>query len=286
MVSGDYSMSYKEPLSQHSVAISISDSPDMPVLGLSKEHLHDAMAEVARYMLAMGARLVYGGDLRSGGFTEVLFELVARHRRDADLGDERVGVTNYFPWPVHVSLHSEEVNQRVEELKGVAELVFLTADGRVMSPDERQQLTPRQADDEEWSSGLTAMRELTTTKSDVRIVLGGRVEGFKGKIPGVAEEVLTAFRAGQPLFILGGFGGCARDITENLGLASAPLMPHTPWPGRGYFPNFTAEDLNNGLNTEENAILATTVHVDQAVTLILRGLLRKQGGDVPIEVSN
>lgn len=283
MVSGDYFMSYKEPLSHHSIAISISDSPDMAVLGLSDEHLHDAMAEVARYMLAMGARLVYGGDLRSGGFTEVLFELVARHRRDADLGDERVGVTNYFPWPAHVSLHPEEVKQRVEELHGVAELVFLTADGKVMSLDERQQLTPRQAGDEEWAGSLTAMREVITTKSDVRIVLGGRVKAFKGKMPGVAEEALTALKAGQPLFLLGGFGGCARDIAEDLGLVPAWSVTRPPWPGRGDFANLTAEDLNNGLDTEENATLATSVHIDQAVTLILRGLLRKKGGDAPIE---
>jgi hypothetical protein len=32
-------------------------------------------------------------------------------------------------------------------------------------------------------------------------------------------------------------------------------------------------DLNNGLTPEENAILACTPHVDQAITLILRGLL-------------
>ncbi len=218
MVSGSYPMSYQEPLSKHAIAISISESPDMAVLGLSEEHLYDAMAEVARYMLAMGARLIYGGDLRPGGFTEVLFELVARHRRDADLGDERVGVTNYFPWPVHVSLPSEEMKQRAEDLRGVAELVFLTADGKVMSSGERQQLQPRQATEDEWAGGLTAMREVMTRMSDVRIVLGGKVEGFKGRMPGVAEEALAALQAGQPLFLLGGFGGCARDIAEELGL--------------------------------------------------------------------
>jgi hypothetical protein len=275
-------MSYQEPLSQHSIAISISESPDMAVLGLSQEHLHDAMAEVARYMLAMGARLIYGGDLRPGGFTEVLFELVARHRRDADLGDERVGVTNYFPWPVHASLPSEEMKQRAEDLSGVAELVFLTVDGKVMSSEERQQLPPRQATEDEWADGLTAMREVMTRMSDVRIVLGGKVVGFKGRMPGVAEEALAALQAGQPLFLLGGFGGCARDIAEELGLVPTWTATRPAWPDRSNFTNFTVRDLNNGLDAEENAILATTVHVDQAVTLILRGLLReKDAGGAP-----
>lgn len=283
MASGDYFMSYQEPLSKHAVAISISESPDMAVLGLAKEHLDDAMAEVARHLLAMGARLMYGGDLRPKGFTEVLFELVARHRRDADLGDERVGVSNFLAWPVHVSLPPEEVKHLSEALSGVAELICLTVDGKVIPPNNRQQLVSRPATADEWADGLTAMRDVMTRMSDARVVLGGRVDHFKGRMPGVAEEALAALRAGQPLFLLGGFGGCARDIAEDLGLVPAWSVTRPSWPGRGDFANFTAEDLNNGLDTEENATLAMTVHVDQAVMLILRGLLRKQGGDAPIE---
>jgi SLOG cluster2 len=273
-------MSYQEPLSKHAVAISISESSDMAVLGLAEEHLNDAMAEVARYLLVMGARLIYGGDLRPGGFTEVLFELVARHRRDADAGDERVGVSNYLPWPVHISLPPEEVRRLSESLSGVAELIYLTEDGRIIPPDERQLLEPRQPADDEWARGLTTMRNVVTGVSDARVVLGGRVEGFKGRMPGVAEEALAALSARQPLFLLGGFGGCARDIACDLGLAADTPRSRASWAGRSVFAGFNAGSLNNGLDAEENAILATTVHVDQAVTLILRGLLRIKGGTV------
>lgn len=96
-------MTYQEPLSQKAVVISISESDDMAILGLAEEHLRDAMGEVARHLLAMGARLIYGGDLRRDGFTELLVELVVRHRRDADVGDERTGVVSYLPWPIHMS---------------------------------------------------------------------------------------------------------------------------------------------------------------------------------------
>ena len=272
-------MTNKEPLSDHIVAISISESPDMASLGLSSEHLTDAMAEVARYLMSMGSRLVYGGDLRPDGFTLVLLELVERHRRDADAGDERVSFTNFFPWPVHISLSAEEVSQRVASASGVAELVFLTAGGEVISAEERGQVAARQPTDNEWSDGLTAMRALMTTKSNARVVLGGKVEGFKGKMPGVAEEALAALRAGQPLFLLGGFGGCAWDIAEDLGLTPARAPRRRDWPSRSAFANFTADSLNNGLNADENGTLATTVHVDQAVTLILRGLLRDSSGE-------
>jgi hypothetical protein len=272
-------MTQKEPLSDRVVAISISESPDMASLGLSSEHLTDAMAEVARYLMSMGARLMYGGDLRPDGFTLVLLELVERYRRDAEDGDERVSFTNFFPWPVHVTLSAEDVSQRVAAASGVAELVFLTAGGGVMSAEERGQMTARQPTDDEWSDGLTAMRAVVTTKSDARVVLGGKVEGYKGKMPGVAEEALDALRAGQPLFLLGGFGGCARDIAEDLGLVQARTQGRRDWPSRSAFSNFTTDSLNNGLDAEENRSLATTVHVDEAVTLILRGLLRDSSGE-------
>ena len=274
-------MSYQEPLSKQAIAISISDSPDMNVLGLSREHLDDAMAEVARYLLAMGARLMYGGDLRPRGFTKLLFELVARHRRDADLGDERVGVSNFLPWPVHVSWSREQVKELSDAVKGVAELIYLTLDGEVMPHDERQRLLHHPASEDEWAQGLTAMRDVVTKRSDARIVLGGKVEHYMGRMPGVAEEALASLGAGQSLFLLGGFGGCAGDIAAVLGLS--PSSPVRNWPGRDDFTGITVEELNNGLDAEENSILATTVHVDQAVTLILRGLLRKEIGGASVE---
>jgi hypothetical protein len=52
-----------------SVAVSISESPDLAQLGLSDRHLRDVWAEVARQLLTAGARLLYGGDLRAQGFT-------------------------------------------------------------------------------------------------------------------------------------------------------------------------------------------------------------------------
>ena len=57
------------------------------------------MAEISRYLMAAGAHLVYGGDLRAGGFTQVLFEVAARHAEVS--GDERCAFSNVLPWPVH-----------------------------------------------------------------------------------------------------------------------------------------------------------------------------------------
>jgi hypothetical protein len=265
-------MSYQEPLSQKSVAISISESADMAVLGLAEEHLRDAMAEVARYLLAMGARLIYGGDLRAYGFTELLFELVARHRRDADLGDERPAVISYLPWPVHSSKKAKDVQAFAKDLAGIAEVHCLDRQGQEIPLDQLAR-KPHNPTDEEWTDGLTAMRALVTETADAHIVLGGRVTGYRGRMPGIAEEALLALEASQPVFLLGGFGGCARDIAEKLQLL-APSASPVNWPGRDAFGQSGTTNLNNGLTGEENQTLARTAHVDEAVALILRGLLR------------
>jgi hypothetical protein len=266
-------MTYQEPLSQKVIAIAVSDSQDMAALGLAPEHLRDAMVEIARHLLAMGARLVYGGDLRANGFTELLFELVARYRRDADLGDARPAVANYLAWPIVVSHSGTELRQLAKELTGLAELHCLDRAGGELSIDGLDDAARPQVTDADWADALTAMRAVLTRVSDARVVLGGRVEGYKGRMPGIAEEALTALDAGQPLFLLGGFGGCARDIAAMLGISTAVLNVPA-WTGREKFRSFDSSALRNGLTAQENTVLARTVHVDEAVALMLRGLLR------------
>ncbi|MCG7352183.1 hypothetical protein RQ744_15950 [Roseomonas mucosa] len=260
-----------EPLTEHAIALSISESDDMAALGLAKEHLDDAMAEIARHLLALGARLLYGGDLRPGGFTEVLFELVARYRRDAGEADVRPGVTNFVAWPVHLGMTAEDIAALSGGLEGAAALVLLDLAGEPITMEQRRALATHGASEEEWAAGLSAMRRSVTGLCHGRVVLGGRVQGYKGRMPGVAEEALLALRESRPLYVLGGFGGCARDIAGCLGLCPGPRR--RAWPGQDEFAR-AGQDLRNGLTLEENEALAGTPHVDQAMALILRGLLR------------
>lgn len=268
-------MSYSEPLSQKAIAISISDSAELAALGMADEHLRDAMAEVARHLLAMGARLIYGGDLRANGFTEVLFELVARYRRDADIGDTRLGVVNYFAWPIVTAKPAEEWRKLADELAGVAEVKCLDAKGGEVGLDSLPAQPQPPASDQEWADSLSAMRATVTSSSHARVVLGGKTSGYKGAMPGIAEETLAAMRANQPVYVLGGFGGCAGDIAADLGLTPLRPGPKAAWPSRAEFASFKFTNLNNGLDEGENRVLARTIHVDEAITLILRGLFRR-----------
>lgn len=254
-----------------SVGISISESPDLRNLGLSDGHLHDAMAEVALRLLASGISLAYGGDLRQHGFTQVLAELVGRYR-----GHPRhpgtIVVTDYLAWPVHIRMTSNELAAFSADHEPAAHLVFLSLDGTRLAREQRMNLPAQEPQEYEWTKGLTAMRTVMLAEICARIVLGGRVEGFSGAMPGIAEETYLSLDAGQPVFLLGGFGGCARDIAETLGLSERWGGSREDWSGRESFRNYSLDDLHNGLSREENYVLARTPHIQEAVDIVSRGL--------------
>ena len=255
------------------VAVSISESPDLGMLGLSDGHLHDAMAETALEVLASGWSLAYGGDLRKHGFTELLADLVARYR-----GHPRhrgaVEITDYLAWPVHIRLTADALAEFEAQHEPAVRLAFLRLDGTRLGRKERQALHVREPDEDEWTHGLTAMRRVMRGESRARILLGGRVEGYLGAMPGVAEEAWLSLETGQPVFLLGGFGGCTRDIAETVGLVEPWAGSRGAWAGRERFQEYAPDGLRNGLAPDENAALARTPHIEEAVTLVSRGLRR------------
>ena len=257
------------------IAISTSDSPDMAALGLSEGHLREAIAEVAIYVLASGANLAYGGDLRREGFTELLFDLVMRYRRQEEI---QARVTDYLAWPVHILMTADDLDKRSTKLREFAQLVLIGLDGNRMSMEDRQLTPSREPTENEWSVGLTSMRQVMRGETDARVVLGGRVEDYRGVMPGIAEEALLSFESGQPLFLVGGFGGCTRDIAETLGLVDAWAGSRPAWPGRQRFKRYGPDNLHNGLSPEENQVLARSPHIEQAVSLVMLGLHRLRDG--------
>ena len=272
MDGGEDDMNFREVPQQCAIGVSTSESPDMPVLGLNNEHLRDAMVEITRYMFRFGSRLVYGGDLREFGFSELLFEISARHQPESDKVAGYESMINYLAWPVHIQLPIEKIKETEKHLEGVADLVFLDLNGDKITVRQRQQMASKQPSDTEWVKGLTVMRSKMLKNTRARIILGGQTDHFKGSMPGIGEEALLSLNAGQPLFIVGGFGGCARDIAESIGLVEPRFSACRHWPKRGEFDQYSAVHLNNGLSLEDNVTLVETPHIFQAVGLILRGL--------------
>lgn len=255
------------------IGVSVSASPDMEVLGFLKVHLEDVLSGLAVLLLATGTDLAYGGDLRqlrNGGFTEFLFELAGRYQRP---GQTLTRVVNYLAWPVHIRMPVDDLDKTAAAVAPAARLVLVGADGSPMSMEERRAMPSREPNDEEWQLGLTAMRTVMRDNTSARVVVGGQVENYKGKMPGIAEEVLLSLQAGQPVFLVGGLGGCARDIAEAVGLIE-PWNGIRSWPGRRLFDDYQEDSLGNGLTADENRRLAQTPYVNQAVNLVRQGLYR------------
>ena len=268
-------MNTKQP--PYSVAISISDSPDLSALGLSEGHLKEIMAELAIQLLAADADLAYGGDLRTYGFSQLLFQLVLRYTALEDLPAAN-RVTNHLAWPVHIMMPFERIDALKNELQGAAKIVLMGRDGARLAMEERRTLQTHDPSRDEWVSGLTAMRKEQCSSTEARVLLGGQVVNYKGRMPGIAEEALLSLQANKPLFLIGGFGGCTRDVAEAMGLLEPWSRSRTDWTGRYEFDGFTIRNLNNQLTDEENQILAGTPFIGQAVLLVLSGIhrLRKQ----------
>jgi hypothetical protein len=288
-------MGNRDPLCSLAVALSASEADDLERLGLSPMHVSDAAAELARHLLALGARLHYGGDLRPGGFTDLLFELVARYRSDADFpmvldperlrqptGSRAIGpkaaedyIVNYLAWPVHTTVPASKLldwDETIGQIGG--KLVCLTLRGAPL-PVSRAAHAPRGTpSNSQWATGLSSMRRAMARTGDARVVLGGRTHGYKGRMPGVAEETLTFLKARKAVYVLGGFGGCARDIAAAWGLVETDRTTAQVWDGLPELARAGGEGLYNGLDARENQTLARTQSIDEAAALILRGLMR------------
>lgn len=275
------------------VGVSISDSPNDELIerGLSELHVRHVFVEVVRHILAAGWSVAYGGDFRAAGYTETLLDLVRTYDRRDALGPERV--LAYLAWPIWTTL----TNKDVAEISNIATLKKTPAPAGAPStlppPESMEPL------DRAWfSQSLSIMRTQMTADIDARVVLGGRVSGQQGLYPGVAEEAMLASASGVPLFVAGGFGGCARAIADALGgraprelsveyqlahtddfdeLVAAVLTLGLKADYEVLSQTFRAagqSGLRNGLTDDENQELLATDDTDKLVSLVLRGLRR------------
>jgi len=279
------------PLSEAMVGVSISEPDDLTRHGLGEIHVRHAFVEVARHVLAAGASLAYGGDLRVGGYTEAMFDLVGAYEKSDRPGRERL--RSYLAWPLWQDLRGPNRSELLELATLVEVAAPPGAPGSLASPSERD------ARERLWfARALSEMRRRMTADISARVVLGGKVAGQAGLCPGVLEEAALALRAGVPLFVIGAFGGCGQLLVRALGgerpaeltvehqmaatAGYAELLAAARAQGGMVEPEPMAEELvsrgwaglRNGLDSAENERLASTGDVDEVVALVLRGLRR------------
>jgi SLOG cluster2 len=158
------------PLEAWRVGLSISDSPDLASLGFGQMHIEDAFVECSRHLLAGGATLAYGGDLRERGYTKILFDVARTHLRSAISPSERIA--SFLAWPLHLKLTASGR----AELKKVAQF-FLVEPPEDLRVDPQSYLEPASPENSYvWARCLTRMREMINDQVNARVLLGGKTD--------------------------------------------------------------------------------------------------------------
>jgi hypothetical protein len=267
-----------EPAPGFTLGVSVSESPDLGRLGLTETHLRMALGEVAHATLIAQGRLSYGGHLRDDGYTAFLVHECEKY------GSRNRPFTGHIPWSVHRRLTVDEINRHRKAIGLYGRYVFLDPHGQpIEDPTIDRDPEAMLVGDREAADSLTAARHHLTATCDARLVLGGQRTGYQGHMPGVVEETIFAVRAGQPVFVAGGFGGAAGDIARTLGLDPED------WLG---LPDETARpDLRqlaialdevgwsaelNGLTLEQNQQLAISYRASEVASLVVHGLTNRR----------
>ncbi len=278
------------------VGISVSEPADSDLIGrgLSQLHVRHAFVEIARHLLAAGHALAYGGDFRQQGYTEAMLDLVRTYSRRDQPGPERIRV--YSAWPIWLQLDADE------RAKVASLATLVRVDPPSGAPEQLPPATDRAPADRLWAAlALTEMRRRMNRDIDARVLVGGRLSGQAGLLPGVVEEAALSVEDALPLFVIGGFGGAASLVGAAMRGESTPELSldyqqnntddYTDlWDEaglRGARPDIgelrerlaqSGQADRNGLSAEQNDRLFATSDIDEIIALLLRGL-RAMAGD-------
>lgn len=223
---------------QSVIAFSISYQRDnLLARGLGLEHIRELLIRMARPILRQGASLAYGGNWKEAddNFTYDLLRLISAEQEDNSIGgpDSQLKIGNLYnhsSWPNYLDVSPSIEAQWINACR----IVRITQkqagirDADIASDDEAKTQTNRAIFNAAVT--LSAMRRLMMTpiavavpsqsKPDVippitaRIMLGGRLGGFSGFLPGLFEEALATLESQRPLYILGGFGGASEVLAK------------------------------------------------------------------------
>lgn len=271
------------------IAISISESYDLPAFGIGDEMFKDLTIELTRHILKSGGHLVYGGDLRKNGYTELFKDLSNQYGQREKAEADVVYIDNYLSWPI---FNNVTLDQKADYMCSRIKLINGEI-GEFVEPDEKDLFIPPSSLENrlKWASSLNKMRMQMQQDSLARIVVGGKVTGFLGYMAGIAEEFMVSVDKKQPVFLIGGFGGAAHVIADILeGKATSETLKSLAQSDTKYlelyqwcenndhhidyehFDKYNWKDLNNGLSEEQNRILFHSVDIVEIVSLVLLGL--------------
>ncbi|HND33023.1 MAG TPA: hypothetical protein PLA94_23660, partial [Myxococcota bacterium] len=231
--------------------------------GLGLEHINDLLLRLTRQLLSRGHRCVFGGALnQQDSFTASILDtaeawsreqpvLVPNSEQDlvaliarGDAAIDRPPVLSHLAWP-----YSEQLSLKAQaRYLGICDFVshdrveVLDLHHYASTPEFSGTLPapemPIGALDQKFggklrnllvAESLAAMRREISRTTHLRVLMAGKIHGWSGWLPGIAEELLGSISLGRPVLLVGAFGGCAKLIADFL------LNPKAPYPAElGY----------------------------------------------------
>jgi hypothetical protein len=296
------------PLCGLRIGLSVSGTgEDMALRGFTESGLNRLTIRLSRVLLAEGAALAFGHDWREGGVMEAVASIALDYEgptRSLELGPP---IINVIPWPDTISATDPAL---LSKLKGVVEVIPAGLPEDLLMLEEQAFQAGRLS--EEWrylrARGLTHLRRLLVERCHVRVVLGGKLGGAEGRLPGIIEEAFVSLSAKQPIYLAGLLGGASEILGRILlgegssevlrqtlkDFAQSPLAKVYSRHAEPTSSGLADSDLNveailglmeaassraclhtNGLTKAENFALLTTDLEEETVSLILRGLKKR-----------
>lgn len=271
-------------LHNSNVAVSISEGQDMDTLGIGIDVLNDMIVEVSKHILKANGRLVYGGDLREMGFTELFSDLSEEYGKRVHADALVTYFTDYLAWPMTLNLDQEKKDDFIRHRVDLVPVDCADTVPEKLRNCKVDKVNP-------WhmkysADSLTKMRKQMEENVQARIIAGGKSYGFSGHMAGIVEEFKYAIQFGHPIYLIGGFGGAAKIMADILtGVKSFEVLDVTAqMDGRysqlqkidptdySWLDGLNIQNLKNGLDENENRVLLNSSNVMEIVSLILKGL--------------
>src|SRR5258708_6767447 len=275
------------------IGLSVSENEELGILGFSRIHLEDLTIEIVRHLLINNITLLYGGDLRREGYTELFSDLAYQYRTIND--SKKVHFINYFSYPIYCQLTKQN---ELDFKRNRTDII------RVRPPVELQianevYLAPNTLGAKYiWAKSLTKTRQTMIENSEGRILVGGKCDNYLGKIPGIVEEAKITLECKKPLYLIGALGGASLQVINALKGNGFDYMNSNYHKSKDYksFRSYynekerlekinnkeltsffsglgtkTLSDLN-GLSIEENERLYYTQHISEILFYVFKGL--------------
>lgn len=235
------------------VGISISSGNDFVYntnYRIDEKRIVRLSSELVRNLYVRGASVIYGGDFRENSLTEIMLnEIYAIYHQLHKDGKEppNCSIYNYLAGVIDIP---EEVKTLEVDYEGFFKLE---------KDDDYSKKEDNPIDEQvRWSKSLTEMREKIVKDSDARILAGGKLCGYKGKMPGVLEEFWLSYKANKPIYLMGGFGGCVQEICRLIGKDKDSRYLQSDW----------QKDYNLGYESTQKKLGDLSENIDSIVNEI------------------